>query len=72
MWVRQAALYRQPGTAVLEHFQISRARAEDESKTLSASELERWFDRQLRLFGDSWLSDLEKRTMDLAKRFELR
>lgn len=55
--------------AVLENFQISRARADGESKTLSGSELEHWFDRQLRLFGESWLSDLESRTTDLAERF---
>lgn len=55
--------------AVLENFQIARARGNDESKTLSNRELEQWFDRQLRLFGDDWLIDLETRATNLAKRF---
>lgn len=53
--------------AVLENFQIARARAHDETKTLSDEELERWFDRQLRLFGADWLAQLEGRARTQAK-----
>jgi hypothetical protein len=46
--------------AVLENFQIARARANDEPKTLSRESLEQWFDRQLRILGAggaSWRKD---------------
>lgn len=52
--------------AVLENFQISRARADDEPKTLSLDELEAWFDRKLRVSGDGWLADLKDRVAALA------
>ena len=52
--------------AVLENFQISRARAEDEPKTLSSAELEAWFDRKLRVSGKGWLADLQERVAALA------
>lgn len=53
--------------AVLENFQIARARKDDEPKTLPDAELERWFDRQLRLFGDVWLQQLEVKAQALAQ-----
>ncbi len=52
--------------AVLENFQIARARAEDESKTLSDEELENWFERQQRLVGPDWLPRLEAKVQQLA------
>lgn len=52
--------------AVLENFQIARARGDDESKVLSPSELEAWFDRKLRVSGDGWLDDLKGRVTALA------
>ncbi|MCC5839408.1 MAG: Fic family protein [Opitutales bacterium] len=52
--------------AVLENFQISRARGEDEPKTLSPDELEAWFDRKLRVSGDGWLEDLKNKVSALA------
>lgn len=52
--------------AVLENFQIARARTNDEAKSLSNEELERWFDRQLRLFGADWLAQLEAKARSLA------
>lgn len=53
--------------AVLENFQIARARANDEPKTLSDEALERWFDRQQRLFGADWMVQLEAGARKLAK-----
>jgi hypothetical protein len=52
--------------AVLENFQIARARANDEAKTLSANALEHWFDRQLRIFGADWLAQIEVKVESLA------
>jgi hypothetical protein len=56
--------------AVLENFQIARARADDESKTLSAEEIEAWFDRHLSRLGSEWLEDLLSRACVLAERIE--
>jgi hypothetical protein len=52
--------------AVLENLQISRARGEDEPKTLSLDELEAWFDRKLRIAGDGWLENLKDKVAALA------
>lgn len=56
--------------AVLENFQIARARADDESKTLSAQKLENWFERQQRLVGPSWLPQLEAKVQQLANELD--
>ena len=59
--------------AVLENFQIARARAGDEPKTLAKDALEAWFDRQLRILGtggDAWLNDLLEDARMLSQRFE--
>lgn len=53
--------------AVLENFQIARARTDDEAKTLSNEELERWFDRQLLVFGPQWLPQLGVKVQSLAE-----
>jgi hypothetical protein len=53
--------------AVLENFQIARARANDEAKTLSSEALEHWFDRQQRLFGNDWLRQLEIKVHALSE-----
>jgi hypothetical protein len=55
--------------AVLENAQIARAHGGDESKTLSAEELERWLDRYLRIFGVNWLDKLRQRAEELASGF---
>ncbi len=59
--------------AVLENFQIARARANDEAKTLSKDSLEAWFDRQLRILGreaDAWLDELVESARHLAAQFQ--
>jgi hypothetical protein len=59
--------------AVLENFQIARARANDEPKTLSREDLEKWFDRQLRILGNGgsqWLDELLKNARLLAQEFD--
>lgn len=59
--------------AVLENFQIARARANDEAKTLSKKVLERWFDRQLRILGregEAWLDELLDSARALSLRFD--
>jgi len=54
--------------ALLENMQIARARKEDEPKTLSQEELERWIDRQVRVFGAGWLDQMQTQTTALAPR----
>ena len=56
--------------AVLENLQIARAHGGDESKTLSAVELERWLDRYLRVFGLNWLDQLRQQAETLARKFD--
>ena len=59
--------------AVLENFQIARARAGDEPKILSKEALEKWFDRQLRILGkggDAWLSELLEDARVLSQKFK--
>lgn len=58
--------------AVLENFQIARARTNDEAKTLSREELENWFDRQLRILGtdgENWLNSLIESARTLSQQF---
>jgi hypothetical protein len=58
--------------AVLENFQIARARANDEPKILSKEALEQWFDRQLRILGTggkSWLDTLLESARTLSQGF---
>ncbi len=55
--------------ALLENMQIARARGEDEPKTLSAEELERWLDRQIRVFGSGWIEQMQGQASGLAERF---
>ena len=55
--------------AVLENLQIARAHGGDESKTLSAVELERWLDRYLRIFGIPWVDQLRQQAELLAGQF---
>ena len=58
--------------AVLENFQIARARANDEAKTLSKEALESWFDRQLRILGregETWLDELLDSARTLSQQF---
>lgn len=52
--------------AMLENLQIARAHGDDEPKTLSAEELERWLDRYLRIFGMEWLNTLRQQVATLA------
>ena len=52
--------------AVLENLQISRARAGEEPKVLPPEELERWIDRQVRVFGAEWLAQLEAKGKEVA------
>ncbi len=52
--------------AVLENLQIARAHGNDEAKTLSAAELERWLDRYLRIFGVGWLDTLRQQAEGLS------
>ncbi|MDF9827928.1 hypothetical protein M2447_002033 [Ereboglobus sp. PH5-10] len=54
--------------ALLENMQIARARAGDEPKILSKSELEHWIDRQIRIFGTDWLEQMRTRTAGVAER----
>ncbi len=56
--------------ALLENMQIARARGEDEAKTLTQEEVERWIDRQIRVFGSGWLDQLRAQTAELAARFD--
>jgi hypothetical protein len=49
--------------------QIARAHGQDEPKTHSPEELERWIDRYLRIFGVGWLDKLRQQAGDLASRF---
>lgn len=55
--------------ALLENMQIARARREDEAKTLSQEEMERWMDRQIRVFGPEWLEQKRQQTAEVAARF---
>ena len=58
--------------AVLENFQIARARANDEPKILSKEALEQWFDHQLRVLGtggENWLNDLIESARKLSQEF---
>ena len=52
--------------AMLENLQIARAHGDDEPKTLSAAELEKWLDRYLRIFGMDWLNNLRQQVAALA------
>lgn len=52
--------------AVLENLQIARAHGDDEPKTLSATELEQWLDRYLRIFGADWLNNLRQQAAELS------
>jgi len=52
--------------AVLENLQIARAHGNDEAKTLSAAELEKWLDRYIRIFGMDWLNSLRQQVGALA------
>ena len=54
--------------AVLENLQIARAHGEDEPKTLSGAELEKWLDFQLRVHGISWLEGLRQQAEVLSTR----
>ena len=54
--------------AVLENLQIARAHGEDEPKTLSAADLEKWLDRLLRVHGIGWLDDLQQKAEVLSAR----
>lgn len=56
--------------AVLENFQIARARGDDETKVLSSVELEKWFDGRLRRLGTDWLQDLLESSKSIAARFD--
>ena len=59
--------------AVLENFQIARARANDEPKILSREDLEKWFDRKLRILGNGgsqWLDELLEDARLLAQGFD--
>jgi hypothetical protein len=59
--------------AVLENFQIARARVGDEPKTLPKEALEAWFDRQLRILGtgaEAWLNELLENARALSQKFE--
>lgn len=58
--------------AVLENFQIARARANDEPKILPKEALEQWFDRQLRILGtggECWLDELLESARKLSQQF---
>jgi hypothetical protein len=44
--------------ALLENMQLARARKDDEPKTLSREDLERWIDRQIRGLGAGWLDQM--------------
>ncbi len=55
--------------AILENMQIARAHGGDEPKTLSPTELEKWLDRYLRIFGVSWLDKIRQQAAALAVRF---
>jgi hypothetical protein len=55
--------------AVLENLQIARAHGDDEPKTLSTADLERWLDRYLRIFGIGWLDKLRQQAEILAAGF---
>jgi hypothetical protein len=54
--------------AVLENLQIARAHGDDEPKTLSAGDLEKWLDRLLRLHGIGWLDELQQQAKVLSTR----
>lgn len=54
--------------AMLENMQIARAHGDDEPKTLSADELEKWLDRYIRIFGMEWLDTLRKQVAELSTR----
>ncbi|MDD2764923.1 MAG: Fic family protein [Opitutaceae bacterium] len=54
--------------ALLENMQIARARADDETKTLSQEELDRWIDRQIRVFGPAWLDQTLSQAETVAQR----
>jgi len=56
--------------AVLENFQIARARRDDESKILSSVELEKWFDDRSRRLGVDWLGDLLESSKSIAARLD--
>jgi hypothetical protein len=56
--------------AVLENLQISRAHGKDEPKILSPTELERWVDRYLRIFGVGWLDTLRQQAERLSTAFD--
>jgi hypothetical protein len=49
--------------------QVARPHGGDESKTLSSAELERWLDRNIRIYGASWLEQLRQQAAGLAARF---
>lgn len=55
--------------AVLENLQIARARTGEEPKILSPEELERWIDRQIRVFGPDWLVQLQAKAQEVAAAF---
>ena len=55
--------------AVLENLQIARAHGSDEAKILSTSELEKWLDRYLRIFGVGWLDALRKQAEGISAGF---
>lgn len=58
--------------ALLENFQIARARANDEAKTMPRGALEQWFDRQLRILGtggERWLEELLETARSLSRQF---
>ena len=54
--------------AVLENLQIARAHGDDEPKTLSAGELEKWLDFHLRVHGIGWLDGLRQEAEVLSTR----
>lgn len=54
--------------AVLENLQLARARSSEEAKTFSQEELEKWFERQIRIYGESWLDEIEENADPIADR----
>lgn len=54
--------------AMLENMQVARARGEDEAKTLDQEEIERWIDRQIRVFGAGWLDQMRAQSAEVAAR----